>query len=81
MKIGGSVVSAANCNTEGPLLATALSGYLSPLSKAVYSDTAPLPEKPMAYLGEKCWLNSKKKLWTCGPTTGPQKSKAPIKNA
>ena len=34
---------------------------LSPLSKAVYSDTAPLPEKPMAYKGV-WWLNSIKKL-------------------
>ena len=33
---------------------------LSPLSKAVCSDTAPLPEKPMAYIGV-WWLNSKKK--------------------
>ena len=34
---------------------------LSPLSKAVYSDTAPLPGKPMAYIGF-WWLivNSKK---------------------
>ena len=33
---------------------------LSPLSKAIYSDTAPLPEKPMAYK-EVWWLNSKKR--------------------
>merc|ERR1712074_391915 len=40
-------------STPGP------AGYLSPLSKAIYSDTAPLPEKPMAYIWD-WWLNSKK---------------------
>ena len=34
---------------------------LSPLSKAVYSDNAPLPGKPMAYKGV-WWLNSIKNL-------------------
>merc|ERR1712148_106964 len=34
--------------------------YLLPLSKGVWSDTAPLPEKPMAYK-VVWWLNSKKK--------------------
>ena len=37
-----------------------LSGYLSPLSKVVYSDTSSLPEEPMAYKRD-WWLNCKKK--------------------
>merc|ERR1712074_386147 len=60
LSLSSSVVPLPALDPKGLSSILGADCLLSPLSKAVCSDTAPLPEKPMAYIG--VWrLNNKKK--------------------